>query len=329
METPGRIAATPDALDFTVENVEKALHQLYYDPNIENKNLAQKWLMQAQVSPQAWQFCWALLSPDKVPEIQYFGASALHTKISRYWSDIPTDQYESLKSQLFSQIACFSSGSKMVLTRLCVALASLALNTMPEAWPGAVAEMVRVFQEEGGGVDGRARCLALLELLTVLPEEFQTSRLPQYRKGQVRGALGREWGSVCPLLQQLLRRTDSPGAVKARVLRCLSSWVLLDVPLSESEGLVHDCFSALPDPELFDTAVEAIVNAISQPDSQRYVNTLLKLVPQVLALQEQLREAVQNGDMETCHGICRIAVTLGENHSRCVCVFVTCRPLST
>uniref|UniRef100_A0A3B3B770 Importin 13b n=1 Tax=Oryzias melastigma TaxID=30732 RepID=A0A3B3B770_ORYME len=249
-----------------------ALHQLYYDPNIENKNLAQKWLMQAQVSPQAWQFCWILLSPDKVPEIQYFGASALHTKISRYWSDIPTDQYESLKSQLFSQIACFSSGSKMVLTRLCVALASLALNTMPEAWPGAVAEMVRVFQEEGGGVDGRARCLALLELLTVLPEEFQTSRLPQYRKGQVRGALAQEWGSVCPLLQQLLRRTDSPGAVKARVLRCLSSWVQLDVPLSESEGLVHDCFGALPDPELFDTAVEAIVNAISQPDSQRYVH---------------------------------------------------------
>uniref|UniRef100_A0A8C7GK95 Importin-13 n=1 Tax=Oncorhynchus kisutch TaxID=8019 RepID=A0A8C7GK95_ONCKI len=316
METSGRITTTPDAHDFTVENVEKALHQLYYDPNIENKNLAQKWLMQAQVSPQAWQFCWALLCPDKVPEIQYFGASALHTKISRYWSDIPSDQYETLKTQLFSQIACFSSGSKMVLTRLCVALASLALNTMPEAWPGAVPEMVRVFQEEGGGVDGRARCLALLELLTVLPEEFQTSRLPQYRKGQVRGALGREWGSVCPLLQQLLRRGDSPGAVKARVLRCLSSWVLLDVPLSESEGLVEDCFTALPDPELFDTAVEAIVNAISQPDSQRYVNTLLKLVPQVLSLQEQLREAIQNGDMETSHGICRIAVALGENHSR-------------
>ncbi|XP_055778827.1 importin-13-like isoform X1 [Salvelinus fontinalis] len=316
METSGRIATTPDALDFTVENVEKGLHQLYYDPNIENKNLAQKWLMQAQVSPQAWQFCWALLSPDKVPEIQYFGASALHTKISRYWSDIPSDQYETLKTQLFSQIACFSSGSKMVLTRLCVALASLALNTMPEVWPGAVPEMVRVFQEEGGGVDGRARCLALLELLTVLPEEFQTSRLPQYRKGQVRGALGREWGSVCPLLQQLLRQEDSPGAVKARVLRCLSSWVLLDVPLSESEGLVEDCFTALPDPELFETAVEAIVNAISQPDSQRYVNTLLKLVPQVLSLQEQLREAIQNGDMETSHGICRIAIAMGENHSR-------------
>ncbi|KAJ8388429.1 hypothetical protein AAFF_G00133050 [Aldrovandia affinis] len=317
METTGsRITQTPDSLDFTVENVEKALHQLYYDPNIDNKNLAQKWLMQAQVSPQAWQFCWALLSPDKVPEIQYFGASALHTKISRYWGDIPAEQYDSLKTQLFSQIARFASGAKMVLTRLCVALASLALNMMPEAWPGAVTEMVRMFQEEGGGVDGRARCLALLELLTVLPEEFQTSRLPQYRKGQVRGALGREWVSVFPLLQQLLRQPDSPGLVKARVLKCLSSWVLLDVPLNESEGLVEDSFAALADPELFDTAVEAIVNAISQPDSQRYVNTLLKLVPQVLQLQDQLREAIQNGDMETSHGICRIAVALGENHSR-------------
>lgn len=50
--------------------------------------------------------------------------------------------------------------------------------------------------------------------------------------------------------------------------------------------------------------------------SSRYLNTLLKLVPQVLQLQEQLQEAVQNGDMETSHGICRIAVSLGENHSR-------------
>lgn len=77
---------------------------------------------------------------------------------------------------------------------------------------------------------------------------------------------------MSPLLQQLLQRTDSPGAVKARVLRCLSSWVLLDVPLSESESLLHACFSVLRDPELFNTAMEAIVNALSQPDSQRCVD---------------------------------------------------------
>ncbi|KAM5148160.1 LOW QUALITY PROTEIN: importin-13 [Mantella aurantiaca] len=49
---------------------------------------------------------------------------------------------------------------------------------------------------------------------------------------------------------------------------------------------------------------------------KRYVNTLLKLIPQALGLQEQLQQAVQNGDIETSHGICRIIVALGENHSR-------------
>lgn len=33
---------------------------------MEHKNVAQKWLTQAQASAQAWQFCWALLGPDKV-----------------------------------------------------------------------------------------------------------------------------------------------------------------------------------------------------------------------------------------------------------------------
>ncbi|XP_051855873.1 importin-13 [Antechinus flavipes] len=313
---PGPSVQQPPPLDFTVENVEKALHQLYYDPNIENKNMAQKWLMQAQVSPQAWHFSWQLLQPDKVPEIQYFGASALHIKISRYWSDIPADQYESLKAQLLAHIGRFASGSKIVLTRLCVALAALALSMMPDAWPCAVADMVRLFQAEATPGDGQGRCLALLELLTVLPEEFQTSRLPQYRKSQVRAMLAQECRAIFPLLEQLLQQPSLPSAIKQKALKCFSSWVPLEVPLLDCERLIQAAFSALRDPELFDSSVEAIVNAISQPDAQRYVNTLLKLIPLVLGLQEQLRQAVQNGDMETSHGICRVAVALGENHSR-------------
>lgn len=43
---------------------------------MERKNVAQKWLTQAQASAQAWQFCWALLGPDKV-----CNASAGHTSV--------------------------------------------------------------------------------------------------------------------------------------------------------------------------------------------------------------------------------------------------------
>lgn len=167
----------------------------------------------------------------------------------------------------------------MVLTRLCVALASMTLNLIPQAWSQPMADMVRAFQpqepvsEGGSGAeasqDPHTHCLALLELLTVLPEEFQSGRLAQARRSQLREALAGEWTVVCPLLRQLLQSQDSSNQVKEKVLRCLSSWVGLDVQLGESHELVQDCFSALSNPELFDMAVETIVNAISQPDCQR------------------------------------------------------------
>ncbi|XP_039517244.1 importin-13 isoform X1 [Pimephales promelas] len=307
-----------NAEEFTVEAVERALQQLYYDPDMGKKNVAQKWLTQAQASPQAWHFCWALLRPDKVPEIQFFGASTLHAKISRHWPDLPTGQLDSLRSQLIAQVSQFALGPKMVLTRLCVALASLVLHVVPETWPTAVPDLLCAFQT-GEGVteaDGQARCLALLEILSVLPEELQSSRIAASRRSQLRSVLSVEWSSVCSLLQQLLQQADAPCGVRERVMRCVSSWLSLDIPLKDSEGLLQSCFALLKESELFDMAVETIVSIISQPDCQRFADSLLKVIPWVLGLQEQLKKAMEDGDMETSHGICRIAVALGETHCR-------------
>ena len=223
----------------------------------------------------------------QLPEVQFFGASTLHTKISHHWADLQPDQHPGLRTQLLSHVLRFSSGPRMVLTRLCVALASLALNLVPQAWPKPVADLVRALQPETETPEGaaaapqegpqegpqepppHARCLVLLELLTVLPEEFQSSRLAQSRRAQLREALAGEWATVCPLLRRLLQSPDSLGPVKQRVLRCLSGWTALGVALEESRGLVEDCFSALGDAELFDAAVETIVTVLSQPDCQR------------------------------------------------------------
>uniref|UniRef100_A0A8C1YSU4 Si:ch73-182a11.2 n=1 Tax=Cyprinus carpio TaxID=7962 RepID=A0A8C1YSU4_CYPCA len=89
------------------------------DPDMEKKNVVQKWLTQAQASPQAWHFCWALLQPDKVSS-----GSSLFVRLA--------------------PLAAHRSGwpvwvrVKMVLTRLCIALASLVLHILPQTWPTAV-----------------------------------------------------------------------------------------------------------------------------------------------------------------------------------------------
>ena len=55
-------------------------------------------------------------------------------------------------------------GPRIVQTRLCVALASIVIQSIPGQWASPVQELVRTF-------NGTA---LLFEILTVIPEEFST-----------------------------------------------------------------------------------------------------------------------------------------------------------
>ena len=51
-------------MELSTENIEKAVHQFYVDA--ANQQEINKWLMAAQISPQAWVFSGQLLAKDKV-----------------------------------------------------------------------------------------------------------------------------------------------------------------------------------------------------------------------------------------------------------------------
>lgn len=210
-----------------------------------------------------------LFGPEQVPEIQFFGASTLHIKISSHWHDLSAELRESLRSQLLTHVCHFSLGPKMVLTRLCVALASLILCTLLESWPSAVPDLLQAFQSGEGAAEVDGQHLALLEVLTVLPEELQSRKFTLEIRARLQAALAQEWTSLCPLLRELLQCEGSACRVKERALRCLSSWLTLGVDLGQSEGVLGDSLALLKVPELFDTAVESIVGAFSVPDWQR------------------------------------------------------------
>lgn len=55
-------------------------------------------------------------------EVQYFGASSLQIKISRFWHEIPADSYALFREKLIDAVMFYSSGPKIVLTRLCLAV---------------------------------------------------------------------------------------------------------------------------------------------------------------------------------------------------------------
>lgn len=55
-------------------------------------------------------------------EIQFYGATTLHTKILRCWSEVPPQSHEELKEKILQAVFTYSKGPKIVTNRLCISV---------------------------------------------------------------------------------------------------------------------------------------------------------------------------------------------------------------
>lgn len=55
-------------------------------------------------------------------EVQFYGATILHSKLLKDWAEVPVDQYEALKTKLLEAVVYFKEGPKIVLNRLCISV---------------------------------------------------------------------------------------------------------------------------------------------------------------------------------------------------------------
>lgn len=126
--------------------------------------------------------------------MQYFGASSLQIKISRFWQEIPADDYAAFREKLIDAVMFYANGPKIVLTRLCLAvsetknlkvfnrvllmmvlfkkLSSMILHSIPDQWTSPLSDFISILQRASGGSQLKPQHVnLLLEILTVLPEE--------------------------------------------------------------------------------------------------------------------------------------------------------------
>ncbi|KAK7495094.1 hypothetical protein BaRGS_00013734 [Batillaria attramentaria] len=302
-------------MEFTAANVEEAVRQFYCQGFVQQE--VHHWLTTAQYSPAAWTFSWDLIQPTKSIEVQFFGASCLHVKIARFWSELPPEQYHTLKEQLIDRIAQFAKGPRIVLTRLCIALSSLVLHLTPDHWPDAIQSLISLFQQENPNLDSTQRCHLLLEILTVLPEEFFSTNLTHQRRAILRHELAKALPHVMWLLQSLL--SSNLGAkVQEQALKSVASWADFGLDPELMEPLVEQVFQALHKQDTFDAAVDSLVKIFSHPEMERYPNTLQKLLLHTLRTQEMYEKALAEKDMETVQGLCRVVVASAENHPKVI-----------
>ncbi|EFA09709.1 importin-13 [Tribolium castaneum] len=328
-------------MEYTAENLEKAV-TLFYRTEAGQQAEAHQWLTEAQNSPQAWSFVWELLSPHRNSEVQFFAATTLHTKLMKHWNEVPEDHYELLKKRILEAIINYAMGPKIVLNRLCITLSAYIIHTVPTHWPNAFEELVSSFQPQHlPNVEPERVIWILLEILTVIPEEFQSTLLAVSQRMRVRTVLQDVSKDILKVVEMCLMPLPSAGfdmlnlTTYLNAARCASAWIQLG-------GLnIDDCTSVMnllinltcfaywnkTDPEcmspeemeLMEVTVEALTTIIQHPHTNRYHNHVMKCSADMLYKFEKILECERNSpesNKDIVANLYGLLVTIADVHSK-------------
>ncbi|KAJ4729616.1 Transportin like [Melia azedarach] len=303
--------------------VAQAVHVLNHDTESCNRVAANQWLVQFQQTDAAWEVATSILTSDRPSfladfEVEFFAAQILKRKIQNEGYYLQSAAKDALLNALLVAAKRFSSGPPQLLTQICLALSALILRAVEHGKP--IEKLFYSLQNLQSQDDGN---IAVLEMLTVLPEEVVDSQASDCNISSAhRSQYGQELLSHTPmviefLLQQSEKRFDGGVQLHERnrkILRCLLSWVRAGCFSEISQGslsahpLLNYVFNSLQVPSSFDVAIEVLIELVSQHEGLPRV--LLCRVPFLKELL--LLPALTDGDEKVIGGLACLMSEIGQ-----------------
>lgn len=303
--------------------VAQAVQVLNHDIHSCNRVAANQWLVQFQHSDAAWEVATSILTSDSAYlrhdfEVELFAAQILKRKIQNEGVNLNADSRCALQAALLVSAKKFSAGPPQLLTQICLALSALVLRAVELKKPveQLFASLYKI-QGEGTGTN------AILELLTVLPEEViedqaVNATVNSERRWHFTQELLSQTGAV---LDFLLQQTKEDAIENAhlqdqhrKVLRSLLSWVrvgcFLEIPQSSvpEHPLLGFIYTSLQVPTTFDLAVEVLTELVSRHEALPQV--LLSRMPSFK--EGLLRPAITNRNERVIGGLACLLAELGQ-----------------
>uniref|UniRef100_A0A5B7BA30 Putative importin-13 isoform X2 n=1 Tax=Davidia involucrata TaxID=16924 RepID=A0A5B7BA30_DAVIN len=303
--------------------VAQAVHVLNHDSQSCNRVAANQWLVQFQQTDAAWEVATSILTSDHHQqlisdfEVEFFAAQILKRKIQNEGYYLQSAAKDALLNALLVAAKRFSSGPPQLLTQICLALSALILNVGQHSKP--IQQLFFSLQNLQSQDDGN---IAVLEMLTVLPEVIEDQSTDCNTSSARRCEYGRELLSHTPmvlefLLQQSEKRFNGDIQLHERnrkILRCLLSWVragcFSEIPPGSlpAHPLLSFVFNSLQVSSSFDLAIEVLVELVSRHEG----------LPQVLLFrvgflkEVLLMPALANGDEKVIGGLACLMSEIGQ-----------------
>ncbi|KAG0297014.1 hypothetical protein BGZ96_007898 [Linnemannia gamsii] len=305
----------------TLAQVEELIQQFYSSQDAAYQKSAQEYLHNLQKEGFAWELAPHLLSSQS-ENSQFFGAHTYQVKISRDWKTIPEERLEWMREELIRWIVRFSSGPAFIRTKLCLALSAYAMKAVPTHWPNFIPGIYQDLRSRvNQTVDGvfltqQAMEMALLEFLTIVPEELGRVEIEPMRKARLSSEVMNGLPCIISFIQEIL--VGSSAVSKPKALVCLRSWVQYGSPFDVIQPILGLALNSLLDDNTFDAAAEVWSEIMSSKAASRHQDTICEgLMPCFASEWARAKhlESIQAESEDISRSLCQLLSTFGDNFS--------------
>ncbi|KAI0987888.1 hypothetical protein GJ496_005773 [Pomphorhynchus laevis] len=324
-----------DSTASQIEYVSNVLTQFYHSPTKENQETYERLL----TSDIAWNLCSLMLDPTNThPNVQFFGASVIFSRIARLSHKIGLEERIQVRSDLvtyISRYACDSSPEcsneavkdtppSHVYTRLCVALVRLAMKMNSDGqWPNPIEDICLILASCSQQLSHTVIHQTVCKLLGLFAEELKSHQQTSIHENSQNHILVGSAAYVFELIEQNLQGNDSE-------LQCLSSWARLGVDISlYTPKLLDFMFASLRqnrDIDLSENACDCIGELISTRGLVQYSNRIWihEILPRILQFSSIIRIAatletpVDDDYMDYLVRLVKVFTQFVEIHSSCL-----------
>lgn len=312
-------------LDTMKQMVIEASTTFYSTKDKEQRRSAEEWLNDFKKSVHAWYITDQILHTDKNEQVLFFAAQTIRTKIQYNFHELPVDTHESLRNSLLDHVDLLSQSSfNTVQTQIYIALSDLIM--LMSSWENPVPEIIQRFTNPPD------RMNALIEFLTILPEEINNKRLKlgQNRRDQLKTIFSQSSSYIVQFLEASLKNyLDNPEAdvlkqnKKIRyIYKCFSSWIeekLVEPRLISSSQLFPYLFNLFCQNEtdgiLHEVLTSCVVNMLLMYPFNGRINEeenvlLVALKENIINLANSYKQAEAQEDIDKCSDLCLVFTEL-------------------
>lgn len=282
----------------------------------------------------------------KPSEIQFFGATTLHSKLMKYWHEVPPEMQNELKIKLLDAIVTYANGPKIVLNRLCISLSAFIVHTLQNYWQTAIEDVINLYNPN---VDRNTQVWIIFEILAGVPEMGTAIHL-SVQRALLREEISKRSGMVMKCIHQYIdskvdmRLEDGDMTVLQNAAKCAKEWITnAGFSLQESQSLVvallklikrcywdgvneNDGCLSPDESELACACLKALTSLMIQPDAHRYSNSALEIMKLFLSALSEITRAEwkeNNLNEDVAFSIYTLLISSTECHSRMILSGIT------